>query len=222
MDSLAGQPLGVLFKSEAAEFLKGWHSDKRYPVYGVPWLQRFTETTVNKALEEFGESKHVRTLCVTHAPLYPPGKELKYEFFPAVKWAQAMYGKGSVAYGHVHDPHGVWKCGGVQFCNFGSLSRGSLTESHLTRPVQVALWSSLNGEFRPLTLNYRDSSEVFKVQAKTDKARQIKLDDFLASIGHASVQITTTASVMDYIRSLKLPTELEDIVRDLLDSVAIA
>jgi hypothetical protein len=154
---------------------------------------------------------------VTHAPLYPPGKELPYENYPASEWAKAMGNRGSVFYGHVHDCHGVYSVDGTTFCNNGSLSRGALTESHLTRDVVATLWSSINGEFRTLPLPYRPSSEVFKLEeADTKKAAKVQLDDFLKSVGTISVE-----SVMEHIRVLSLGPEVKALIGDLLNEVSM-
>jgi DNA repair exonuclease SbcCD nuclease subunit len=138
LDSISSQPLGVLFKAGAKK-LAGWHIEE--PIYGVPWLQRFNDENVDAVLEEFRfrheyypaiskDPKDFTGLVVTHAPLYPPGKELPYEFYDTHKWATAMGNRGSVFYGHVHNPHGVYDVDGVTFCNNGALSRGSLDESN--------------------------------------------------------------------------------------------
>lgn len=216
LDSISSQPLGTLFKA-GAERLQGWLDNN---VYGVPWLQRFNDDTVSSSLSDYRASDsfgEYETLVVTHAPLYPPGKELPYEYYDTGKWASAMGNRGSVFYGHVHNPHGMYKVDGVQFCNNGALSRGSLDESNLKRSVAVTLWNSLNGEFRKIPLKTQKAEDIFRMEEKTKREAQVKLDDFLASIGQVSIDITTISSVMEYIRSLELGTELETVIQDLID-----
>lgn len=218
LDSISSQPLGTLFKA-GADLLSGWYEDDH--IYGVPWLQRFDDDSVKraftgyKASDSFGE---YNTLVVTHAPLYPPGEELPYEFYDVRKWASAMGNRGSVFYGHVHNPSGVYVVDGVTFCNNGALSRGSLDESNLTRPVVATLWSSLSGSFQTIPLSYQPAESIFKMEIKAQRAAQVKLDDFLASVGQASIDITTISSVMDYIRSLGLTPEMEAVLQDLIDT----
>ena len=74
-----------------------------------------------------------------------------------------MGGAGSVFYGHVHEPHGVYEAGGVTFCNNGALSRGSLHEYNLTRQVGCTLWDSETGEFEFVPLDAKPASEVFRL-----------------------------------------------------------
>ncbi len=218
LDSIPAQPIGTLFKAGARR-LEGWTQTTSPCVYGVPWQQRFSDEAVSSALVGWRDCEpESQCLVVTHAPLYPPGEELPYEFYDARKWASAMGNRGSVFYGHVHNPHGVYVLDGVTFCNNGALSRGSLDESNLTRPVVATLWSSVSGSFQTIPLNYQPAESIFKMEIKAQRAAQVKLDDFLASVGQASIDITTISSVMDYIRSLRLSPEMEALLQDLIDT----
>lgn len=220
LDSMPSQPLGVLLKS-GAQLLQGWGASG-LPLYGVPWQQRFTDQAVSGALEDYRElkDKYSNSLVVTHAPLYPPGKELSYEFYPSDKWALFMGVSGSVAYGHIHDYHGVWQSHNVTFCNNGALSRGSLTEHNRTRNVYTTIWSSLNGQFKAVPLNAKKADEVFKIE-KFDRAKelQMKLDDFLSAIGQTTIEVTSIDSVMTYVQSLGIEDSLVAIVKELLEEV---
>lgn len=150
------QPLGVLLRA-GAKLLSGWSEplndrDGAYRLYGVPWQQEWSDEAVSAALGQYFETlgwadPEVHRLVVTHAPLYPPGLELPYEFYPAEKWAQAMGSRGSCWYGHVHESHEIWQSGGVTFANFGALSRGSLHEHNISRQVAAGIWDSDTGEF---------------------------------------------------------------------------
>lgn len=252
------QPLGMLLRSGAVE-LKGWapgctESDFRpyMPVYGVPWLQGYgnwgayegdephppIERNLGRALDSYREQVYEHgigrefPLVVSHAPLYPPGKELEYEYFPASRWAEAMGahrgGRHAVFYGHVHEPHGTYGEYGsspehgdwdVTFCNNGALSRGSLHEYNLTRPVGVTIYDSLRGTFEFVPLNARPASEVFRLVEKervTDL--QGRLDEFLASVGTTSLEVMSIESVIAHIRSLGLSKEVTSLASELLEA----
>ena len=159
----------------------------------------------------------VRHLVVAHAPLYPPGQENPYEYFPAERWAEAMGGQGYVFYGHVHPWHGVYEAGGVTFCNHGALSRGSLHESELTRQVGCTLWDSETGEFEFVPLDAKPAVEVFRLterQQVTDMAG--RLDDFLASVGGTTLEAVSVEAVIAHIRTLGLGRDAEDLATELL------
>lgn len=206
------QPLGVLFKA-GANLLHGW--SENLPIYGVPWLAEFTDMNVKQALEGYAVSEPA--LVVAHAPLYPPGKELPYEFYPAASWASAMGWRGSCYYGHVHEPHGTYVVAGVTFANAGSLSRGSLHEYNLERSINVTLWE--DGSFTFVPLRHRPASEIFKIAEATEKeSKQVFLDEFLAQIGTASIEITSIESVLDHVRTLDLAPSVVSLIKELLEA----
>lgn len=205
LDSVhATQPLGVLLSS-GARLLNGWAYEpdgrRATALYGVPWQQHWTDEAVSAALADY-RARPDGSLIVTHAPLYPPGKELSFENYPARAFADAMgSGSGYVAYGHVHEPHGVWECEGKTFCNNGALSRGSLHEYNITRQVGVTLWDAQTCQFEFVPLDAKPADQVFRLREKrevTDMAG--RLDDFLSGISHASLDSVSIEGVMDRIR----------------------
>lgn len=230
LDSLdETQPLGVVFASGAAHMLVGWSALRAGLVddciYGVPWLMRFDDDLVADALADWragsDQAQVAGGLVVAHAPLYPPGLELTYEYYPAAKWAQAMGNHGHVHYGHVHEAHGVYTVDGVTFSNPGALSRGSLHEHNLTRAVAVASWQPATGAFAHLALPHKPAEQVFRlVETTAERAAQASLDQFLTSVGQTRIEITSIEAVLAHVRSLGLGADLEAVVADLLESVA--
>jgi DNA repair exonuclease SbcCD nuclease subunit len=229
-----GQPLGAVIRSKSVKMLWGWaEGPLKHQLYGVPWLQdwdnpneEIRETQVSSALTIWQDlyDGSVPALVVTHAPFYPPGKEPKYEnaeIYSPEKFALHMGRHGCVYYGHIHEPHGVYDVGGVRFANFGALSRGSLTESNISREVGVTLWDSSTGEFQFIPLEAKPANEVFRLQEIGQvKDAQLELNKFLASIGETSVEITSMDSVMNHVRSLNLGDEVEQLVERLLISAS--
>jgi predicted phosphodiesterase len=199
------QPLGVLVRAGAVRILSGFHS---LPVFGLPWQQRWEQQALTDALElyrGFNEQPGPPALLVTHAPLYPPGLELKWEHYPAADWAEAMGGKGCCWYGHVHERHGVWAAGGVSpvtFANFGAISRGSLHEHNLTRQVAIGAWDSETGEFEEIVLPHKPADQVFRLREAAEVADMaVRLDEFLAGVSGTTLEVMTSESVISYIRS---------------------
>lgn len=216
------QPLGVALTSGVIELLDGWmDGGSNAFVYGVPWQMTFDDQSVSDALEDYRTiwySDDTPKLVVTHAPLYPPGQELPYEFYPVASWAAAMGNNGTVHYGHVHSPHGVYQWDGVTFSNSGALSRGSLTESNLTRDVQVAVWDSDTGLIEHVTLAAKPAQDVFRLpEVNAQRAAQIDLTTFLGSVGQTQLSITSTESVIEHIRGLGFEPDLEHLLTLLLE-----
>lgn len=212
LDSLESQPLGVLYKSGLNE-LVGWHPE--LPVYGVPWQQHWEDPAEWSKAFDLWSSAHgegegddydvIRepALVVTHASIFPPGQEPIYEYVNLNDLAAAMDNHGSLFYGHIHDHHGVFEQGGVTFCNPGAISRGSLTESHLTREVKIAVWEA--GVFTEVAVgNQKSSEDVFRItEGLEKKAAQLDLDAFLTDVGSSSLDISSTSSIVDHINSME-------------------
>jgi DNA repair exonuclease SbcCD nuclease subunit len=233
------QPLGMLWRAGAVE-LRGWAEVARgvpLPVYGVPWLQGYGNygeqcaegvtpeiagrvsdvlDDYRKQVYEAGWGKH-KPLVVAHAPLYPPGEELAYEWFPGDAWALAMGGSGNVFYGHVHEPHRAFRHRYVVFCNNGALSRGSLHEYNLTRQVGVTLYDTDEGTFEFIPLDAKPASEVFRLTEKQEATDlQGRLDSFLEGVGAASIEVVSVEGVIAHIRTLGLSEEVVSLAEELL------
>jgi DNA repair exonuclease SbcCD nuclease subunit len=207
IDSLAGQPLGVLYETGVLHCLDGWMGGE-HPVFGVPWQQHWSEDGIAECLEPWAEQATERSLVVTHAPIYPPSSEPRYEgaeLTPADWWAHALRDLSqthSVFYGHIHESHGTWRRAGVTFCNNGALSRGSLGEDNLTRQVGVTLWDSGTGEFEFVPLDAKPASQVFRLsQHEQDVTAQMSLDRFLGGLSETVLPRLDPATVLEQFRA---------------------
>jgi predicted phosphodiesterase len=227
MESVAGQPLGTLFRTRAASCLDGWMAD--HPVFGVPWQQHWSAEGVSQALTEWREYTPFQAtaehdLVVTHAPLYPTGSEPAYdgaEFTPADWWAEGIGGAPgvhSVFYGHIHEPHGTWQRRGVTFCNNGALSRGSVDDYNMTRTPGVTLWDSGSGEFEFVPLNARPAAEVFRLADRELKlTTTMSLDRFLGEMGTTVLPKLTPETVLEHVRSAKPGDDVVQLCSELVD-----
>lgn len=212
LDSLEKQPLGVLYESGAAQELDGWHPS--LPLFGVPWQQRWLHDGVpEQAFGEWRNAKQMITraytqnaLAVTHAPIYPYSMQgdVKFELVDNAELAKAMDNRGYLYYGHIHDPHGFYVIDGVTFGNVGAISRGSIHEYNLTRRIQVAIWTPEHG-FTAIDVPHRPASEIFKVAVHEEKkAHKMSLDDFLSDVGSATLEISSTGSVIHHIQTMDI------------------
>ena len=216
------QPLGVLFKAGALR-LEGW-ADGNLPLYGVPWQQEWSQERVRACLADFRERVFGQSLVVTHAPIYPPGREPQYdgaEYTPARWWADAVDDgpfEHGLAYGHIHEPHGVFAAdgSGLRFCNFGALSRGSLDEYNLNREVGCALWST-DGGFEFVPLKARPAGEVFRLRQHEEAATaRHRLDGFLSGVSETVLDVLSTEKVLAYVRTLDVGRAVENLAEELL------
>jgi Icc-related predicted phosphoesterase len=215
------QPLGVVIKSGAVKLLDGWMDDEySSPVYGVPWQMTYDQANVRDALQNYREQGRCEPhyLVVTHAPLYPPGRELKFEFFPAKDWASAMGDDGTVHYGHVHEDHGIYTVGEVVFSNCGALSRGSLSEHNRTRTPKIAVWNSVTGETDHRTVRAKPAEQVFHLaRADAEKTHALDLSNFLSSVVATRLDVTSVGSVVDHVRETQTDPKLVNVITELLE-----
>jgi len=165
-----------------------------------------------------------KALAVTHAPIYPPGEAEKqmFELVPTMGpkgISAAMGDTGFLYYGHIHEDHGIFEVEGVTYANMGAISRGSLHEYNLEREIKVAVWmddeeetllmpdgteTTLLGEpgFIVVPVPHKPAAEVFKLeQAAEAKADRLSLDSFLAEVGSSTLDISSTASVINAIQA---------------------
>jgi hypothetical protein len=219
------QPLGVLYRTGVAKPLIG--RCREFPqLFGVPWQQEWSNENVGEALRGFREGDadllspppRARSLVVAHAPLYPPGMELSFEYYDTVMWSAAMGHRGSCFYGHVHEYHGSYDVAGVKFCNNGALSRGSLHEHNLTRQVMCTIWDSTDVSFTEVPLHAKPASEVFRLREKQEVVDSaLKLDEFLSGVGSTQFDVLSVESVLAHVRGLGVGKDVEDEVAELLD-----
>lgn len=210
IESLVKQPLGVLYKS-GAKFLDQENGPPH--VLGVPWQQDW-----------FGDFKppqiHRDGLLVAHAPLYP--RAPVHPEYVSYEWWGAQQGLGACYYGHVHDIHGATLVDEVWFCNNGAITRGSLHESELVRPVFVTVWDPSDhlpetGPFIPIMLKYKPASEVFRLaEISENKTATVRVEEFLAEVGRTQLSMVTLESVME-AGAEKLPPEDLPFLKRLLE-----
>lgn len=200
------QPFGVLLQA-GMKLLSGWDTEG-LPIYGVSWQQDWQDASEAFAGWRDAEARP-GALVVTHAPLYPPGRELPYENIPASVVAGWAGNRGHLYYGHVHDYHGVFDVDGVVFCNQGSLSRGSLHESDLTRKPAITIWhSDVVGPdaFERVELaSAKPADQVFRlVEARERMAYNDRLDLFLEAVAGSTVEATSVEAVIEHVRGMSL------------------
>jgi predicted phosphodiesterase len=213
------QPLGTLLRA-GAELLDGWADG--FPLYGVPWLGKFTDESVSEALRSYREDGEVEdALVVAHAPIFPPGQENPFECYKAVDWAAAMGNTGSCYYGHVHEAHRVYEAGGVTFANMGAISRGSLSEADRDRSIKVCVWEQGWNGFTEVDLPYRPADEVFRVmEARAVKDAQGRLEDFLSAVGEVRLEISGPESVVEYVNGMDVDDDVRQMVVELVREAA--
>lgn len=225
LESLSRQPLGTLAKMEGIDLLIGGHDE--LPVFGLPylhdwstdlvvWMERYKKWCGERKTDQFD----FWPLMVTHAPIFPPGEEPPYDFISADQWASLME-NGDCLYGHIHDPHGIYKpnpATNVTMCNNGAISRGSLHEKALKREPKVTLWHGTAGAFETLALPFRPASAVFRLSEKEDvDEKNSRVEEFLESIGTTTLDGLSLEEVAMQAKKRGLKPRTLNLIEELLE-----
>ena len=243
------QPLGVLYQAGLKE-LVGWHPTlPLFGVpWRQDWTTN--EDSAIEAFRGWrqeegpiiGETDIVdpidisAALAVTHAPIYPPkeAENIQWDLVPTrgeKGISSAMGNAGFLYYGHIHEDHGIFEVEGVTYANMGAISRGSLHEYNLEREIKVAVWddgTSMDGplggvapSFTEVVVPHKPAEEVFKLaQAEEKKAERLSLDAFLSDIGSSTLDVSSTGSAIEHIRTRKdVPPPVRDTAIEILEEV---
>ena len=216
--SIASQPLGALARMEGIRLVIGW--DEKFSVFGIPYLQDWT--TLPERLMEYSEGldpdSAVNPLIATHAPIFPPGETPPYDYIDPTDIAELLPAGGTVSYGHIHDPHGVYEVGGVTFANFGAISRGSLHAETLKRKPQVAVYDFLTGTYEAVPVPHKPAEEVFRLELhEAEKSKEAHLAAFLATLDSDTLELTTVEKVLDDLDKLDLTPEAREVAKELVE-----
>jgi hypothetical protein len=164
---------------------------------------------------------HEKSLAVTHAPIYPPSvaDNVLFELLNLNEVSEAMANAGYLYYGHIHEPHFKFDVDGVTYANMGAISRGSLHEYNLSRKIQVALWTPEHG-FTPVDVPHKPASEIFRIaEAQEKKTAKMSLDSFLSEVGNATLDISSTGTIIEHIRTMEIEEPVKAKSIELLEEV---
>jgi DNA repair exonuclease SbcCD nuclease subunit len=211
LESVDSQPIGTLSKMSGMELLLGPHP--MLDVWGVPYLNDPKNTT--KWLTDS------RTLVCSHVSLFPAGDTPPYDYISASDYAGLLPpGVSAVAYGHIHNPHGMYKEDGVWFCNNGAISRGSLHAETIHRNIKVTLYDSdlLPGNpFTVIDVPFKKPEDVFYTDLANHKANSPITDDFMLSMEGVTLAAVSHESILhsaSALLTLKQQRTLEEILNE--------
>lgn len=225
IEDLDRQPLGTLALHPNVELLSGLDPD--FPVYGIPYFD-LTSDHLDKWAEKYHAEAgpEVAPIIITHNSLFPKAQAPIYDYVAYESWG-SVFKNAYTLYGHIHTqvkggPH--FRIGDQWFVNEGSLSRGSLHESSITRRPSVAIFDDSDPErpFTSIEVPHKTAEEVFKLDVvEILKERQNSVGDFLESLGATELNYLTVEGILDNAKDQKgLPPEavqeLEEIIMNVV------
>lgn len=223
LDTLAKQPLGVLYAAGIFEHLREHVFEDgglRVRVVGVPYSPDRTVAELQRIQKQPGDDVLIAIVHALAAPDPPPSVE---GFFgePVFKYASLVTENGPDVwcFGHWHKDQGIVTVGGKQFVNLGAVSRGALSRENTLRTPQVAHIEVSPGSIKvwPIPLIVAPAEDVFDFERKQrEEAEDSAIDLFAARI-KADASIDPTAGIEETLKALDYAREVRDLARMYLE-----
>jgi DNA repair exonuclease SbcCD nuclease subunit len=192
LDSLDGQPLGVLKKAGVAQLFTGMESYDGVSLIGRPYdMHRDADPHYYELTpEELRDRERGGCVVFAHGSLLPPGAVRPY---PCVTVDQLNWtGIDVLASGHIHEDLGTHELApGTIFTNVGALGRVARTEANRTRKVKcvsIAFHEYAQGAVPgtvveiPLT-SAMQAQDIFIEEVLAEAAGDDAIGAFIESLG---------------------------------------
>jgi len=192
------QPIALLDEVENVTLL-GWDRTEIHPnvsvhpIPGVPHL----EIDYYKIK---GRKTHY-DIILAHQSIARPGSEPPFSHVKAEEVA-AISGANYVAYGHLHGNDGHYKIGDTTFANYGSICRGSIDKSDLTKIPTVYTLELKDGieTITPFVLPYKPAEEVFRLEQHVEKKEaKLEFSKYVKSLMDISVEKFSVDGVVSHL-----------------------
>jgi len=223
LDSVSGQPLGVLYETgvfrqlRTAVFEDG---GMRVRVVGVPYSANRTAEELRAIQKQPGDDFLV---AVVHslAGENPPPQVSDFFNEPVFRYDQLITKDGPdvFCFGHWHKDQGVVQIAGKQFVNLGAVSRGSLINENLQRTPKVALLSFEPGSavVTPFPLSVAPAEDVCDRERKDRQEKETQnIDQFIERLKSEST-FDASQTIETNIRGLSFAAEVKQLALEYLE-----
>lgn len=210
-DNLAKAPLGVLAELPNVELLgiegARYHSWGDFKMAGV----REEEDLLDWPSAD---------MIVAHSAIFPPGQTPEVWEALDARQVASFYSLGSkpqlIYYGHIHEPHGAYDVDGIEFVNFGAISRGSMHEPDFDRIPQIGVVEFEDGELMAINaVNLKTAlpaEEVFRIEEVTqERSDAAEKAEFIEKLSQAEMEVF---SVERAISAISERSDVDKAVRD--------
>ncbi len=187
IDSIPGQPLGVLFSSGVFKKLDEKSVElgqSKLRIVGVDYSPLQDINSIKLKVSKKSDDDLVIAFVHAYASKSPTPAMEKYFSEPVFKYDDLVYDGCPDVYvfGHYHKDQGVTDVKGVKFVNLGSVARGSLELDDLDRKPKSSI-IRINGstiDIEEVVLPHLPASEVFDIERK-EKLESMKesVDNFI-------------------------------------------
>jgi len=208
LESLARQPLGVLYASGVFNHLREEvfeDGDLRVRVVGVPYSPNRSLADMLSIQKKRGDT-HLIAVVHSLASKSPPPSVADFWNEPVFSYESLVTRNGPDCwfFGHWHKDQGIEVVGGKQFINQGAVSRGSLVRENLERTPKVALieFDGKGLKVAAISLSVAPPSDVFDLEKKALQERERHdIDQFVLRL-MSDGAVDPDATIEDNVRSL--------------------
>jgi Icc-related predicted phosphoesterase len=216
LETLADQPLGVLYSARVFEHLRDVtfkDGDLEVRVVGVPYSP-FRTLADLQAIRKRGNET---LIAIVHALAgeNPPASVEDFFGEPVFRYEQLIVDRGPdiFCFGHWHQDQGIVRIRDRWFVNQGAVSRGALSRENLTRTPKVALIEVDRGgiHITPHPLVVAPVAEVFDIERKARQERESKsIEQYVERI-QSGIVVNEQASVEDCISRLDFARDIHQL-----------
>lgn len=223
LDSVAKQPLGVLYATKVFEHLREAvfeDGDLRVRVVGVPYSPfRRLEDLV--AIQKKPDDDYLIAVVHQLAGENPPASVEDFFNEPVFRYSDLVTSNGPDAwcFGHWHKDQGIVTIDGKHFVNQGALSRGALIRENLERTPKATLLQVTPEGVTVLSLPMvvAPAEQVFDLERKERQEKEgLEIDQFVATL-QASVDYDPSQSIEANLQSLDFAREVRDLALSYLE-----
>jgi DNA repair protein SbcD/Mre11 len=214
LESLARQPLGVLYASGVFQLLREQvfeDGDLRIRVVGVPYNPTRSLSELLSIQKQKGDT-HLIAIVHALAAKNPPASIEDFWNEPVFPYESLVSRNGPdiFCFGHWHKDQGVEEIGGKYFVNQGAVSRGALVRENLERTPQVATLEFDGHEIRISLhkLSVAPAEEVFDLEKKAIQEREHHdIDQFVTRLV-SDLVIDPDSTIESNIESLEFADDV--------------
>lgn len=215
LDSVAKQPLGVLYAAKVFEHLREAvfeDGGMRVRVVGVPYSPFRTLDELRAIQKQPGDDFLIAVVHNLAGADPPPSVE---DFFgePVFRYPSLVTPDGPDVwnFGHWHKDQGIVEIDGKTFVNQGALSRGALIRENIERTPKATLIEVLPSGITTVSLPMlvAPAADVFDFERKErQEAEGVEIDNFVSTLRanaayDPSVSIEANLQALDFARDVR-------------------
>lgn len=223
LDSVAKQPLGVLYAAKVFEHLREAVFEDgglRVRVVGVPYSPFRTLEELRSIQKKPGDDY---LIAVVHqlAGAAPPASVEDFFGEPVFRYPDLITQDGPDVwcFGHWHKDQGIVEIDGKQFVNQGALSRGALIRENIERTPQATLLEMTPSGIVLVSLPMvvAPPEEVFDFERKDRQEKEsVEIEQFVSTL-RANIDYDPAQSIESNLQTLDFAREVRDLALEYLE-----